>query len=329
MKKTLAVLAVLAIALAAVVVPLPLLVVSGGEPISVPAHITVEDELDEINGDLLLTTVHLRRANAVGALEAVIDPNRDVLRRQEVIPPDIDDEEFVAVQQRLFEETGRIAIAVGAEAAGVDVEVSGTGAEVAGVVDGGPADGHLRPGDVIVAVDGTPVELAADLVAATAEADEGDTVALTVVRDDEEQRVEVQLAVVSELERPALGIAVRTLELDIEVPVDIEIDVDRVGGPSAGLMIALSTYDLLSDEDLAAGRVIAGTGTVDGGGNVGSVGGVPHKVRAARQHGAEVFVVGEGEADEAEAAAGEGITVVGVTTLDEALRALADAPSAP
>lgn len=62
--------AVTAIAVAAVVVPVPLLVVSPGEAISVSSHVDIEDPPSDITGDVLLTTVALRQTSAVGARAA-------------------------------------------------------------------------------------------------------------------------------------------------------------------------------------------------------------------------------------------------------------------
>lgn len=322
MRKAIVAIAVLLIVVAAVVVPVPFLVVSPGEAVSVPQHIQIEDPPDEITGDLLLTAVALHETSALGAIVALIDDDHDVVSRQQVIPPGVDEEEYVEAQRRLFEESGRVAVAVGARAAGVDVEVSGDGARIAGVVEGGPADGELREGDVVVAVDGDPVDIAADLVAATSRLDVGDTIELTVERGDERRTASVELGRISQVDRPALGVAVATVGLEIELPHEVEVDGGRIGGPSAGLMIALTGYDLLDDGDLTDGRVIAGTGTIDLRGRVGAVGGVTQKVETAVDAGAEIFLVGEGELAEAQEAAGDRLEVVGVATLDDAIAAL-------
>ncbi len=74
------------------------------------------------------------------------------------------------------------------------------GAVVVGVEEGGPADrAGVEPGDVIVAIDGEPVRLAEDVVAAVRKHDPGDTVELEIRRaDGTSETVSVTLA-----ERPA------------------------------------------------------------------------------------------------------------------------------
>ena len=60
-------------------------------------------------------------------------------------------------------------------------------------------------------------------------------------------------------------------------------------GPSAGLMQSLFIYDALSGEKLTKNLIVAGTGTIDEDGRVGSIGGVQSKLTAAIQAKADVF----------------------------------------
>jgi Lon-like protease len=323
MRKLLFVLSIGLIVTALVVVPLPVVVaIMPGPTISAPEGITLVDAPIEVTGDVKITTVAIGRTSTVGALLALFDDDRDLMLRQTIVPEGVDEDEFNEVQRRLFEESVRVAVAVGVEAAGHDVEVTGDGAQVGGVLEGGPADGVLREGDVIVEIDGRPVSVAADLVAVTSQRAAGDTVSITFRRGDDERRREIELAEVAESERPAIGVVIRTVGLRTELPFDVEVDVGEVGGPSGGLMVAIAAYDQASDEDLTRGRIVAGTGTIDLAGNVGSVGGIPQKVSAATDAGATVFLVSTGDADAAREAAGDDLEVIVVATLDEALAEL-------
>uniref|UniRef100_UPI00389AE905 S16 family serine protease n=1 Tax=Streptomyces alkaliphilus TaxID=1472722 RepID=UPI00389AE905 len=108
--------------------------------------------------------------------------------------------------------------------------------------------------------------------------------------------------------------------------LDIELRLEDVGGPSAGLLFALGVVELLDGDgeggDLTGGRVIAGTGAIAPDGRVGSVGGVPLKTRAADRDGAEVFLVPSAECAEANRSAPDGLRVIPVSTLTDAVRAL-------
>ncbi|MBL1068481.1 hypothetical protein JK356_17715 [Streptomyces sp. 7-21] len=118
--------------------------------------------------------------------------------------------------------------------------------------------------------------------------------------------------------------------------VSVELNLEGVGGPSAGLLFSLGIVNLLQGDgeggDLTGGRVIAGTGTIAPDGTVGSVGGVPLKVQAARRDGATVFLVPRDECADAQANLPEGLRLIPVTTLDgavDALRALASGGDVP
>ena len=310
------------IAAAALVVPVPLVSIEPGVAVPVESRVAVEGPADEVNGDLLLTAVLVEEPSAVDAIVGWLDDDTDVLWRQAVIPQGVDEDEYARAQQDLFRESAEIAAAVGFRLAGQPVEIVGGGAQVAAVIEGGPADGRLREGDVIVAVNGRPARLASDVAKATARTRPGDDVAIDVRRGNEQRRYRIEVDEVSQLGRPGLGVALRTLDLDVRLPSRVRVDASRIGGPSAGLMLALTLYDVADPGDLARGRTIAGTGTIDLAGDVGVVGGVRQKVMAARRAGAELFLVPQEEAGEARDAAGGALHVVAVDTIDDALAAL-------
>ncbi|MCX2925202.1 S16 family serine protease [Streptomyces sp. NEAU-W12] len=104
--------------------------------------------------------------------------------------------------------------------------------------------------------------------------------------------------------------------------VEVDLELADVGGPSAGLLFSLGIVDKLNGGDLTGGRTIAGTGTIDAGGRVGAVGGVPLKTQAARRDGATVFLVPEAECADAQAELPDGLRLIPVTTLETTVDAL-------
>ncbi|MBR6071325.1 MAG: hypothetical protein IKP77_00650 [Acholeplasmatales bacterium] len=63
----------------------------------------------------------------------------------------------------------------------------------------------------------------------------------------------------------------------------------NVGGPSGGLLQALSIYNRLVSTDYTYGLKIAGTGTIDYLGQVGAIGGIKEKVPTAVDNNIDVF----------------------------------------
>ncbi|MFJ1974640.1 S16 family serine protease [Streptomyces sp. NPDC087903] len=119
--------------------------------------------------------------------------------------------------------------------------------------------------------------------------------------------------------------ALAYLDLD-DKNVKVTLELADVGGPSAGLLFTLGIIDKLDGDgsggDLTGGRVIAGTGTIDTNGTVGAVGGVALKTQAARRDGATVFLVPKAECSDAESELPEGLRLVPVTTLKNAVSSL-------
>jgi PDZ domain-containing protein len=214
-----------------------------------------------------------------------------------------------------------IAITVALEELGEDVQVTRAGAEVVLVQPGSPADGVLQVGDVIVEANGEEITSPDDLRSAFDEVEAGDKVAITVERDG--KPVELTVGTRASQEEPGraiVGVQVQGAE-DFEFPVDIEIDAGGIGGPSAGLAFALDIVDELGD-DIDLGRTIVATGELDLDGNVKPIGGVKQKAIGARNAGADIFLVPDGNFEEARDAV-DGLNVIPVSTLQEALSALA------
>ncbi|MGI5482543.1 S16 family serine protease [Streptomyces lavendofoliae] len=108
--------------------------------------------------------------------------------------------------------------------------------------------------------------------------------------------------------------------------VKVDLELADVGGPSAGLFFALGIIDKIEGDgaggDLTGGRTIAGTGTVEADGTVGAVGGVSLKTQAAHRDGASVFLVPKDECADAQAEKPDGLRLVPVSTLKDAVSSL-------
>ena len=106
-----------------------------------------------------------------------------------------------------------------------------------------------------------------------------------------------------------------------DFPFPIKINLKNTGGPSGGLVFAVGIIEKLTSEDLLAGRIVAGTGTMDKSGHVGGIGGIDEKLIAARRAGATIFLAPVANcADITRVPAG--ITVYSVSTLSEAVLVL-------
>jgi Lon-like protease len=312
------------VALAALLVPMPLVALAPGGADDVTALVSIDAEVTELSGSYDLLTIRLLQPSLVGTVEALLSPDRELQLRGAVIPDDIDEDEYFRLQQQQFGRAFRTAVAVGARAAGEDVRIS-TRPIVLNVLPDGPSSGRLASGDLVLEANGSEVRTADDLIELLADLAPGDRIDLAVDRGGERLDVTVAAARIPQLDRPGLGIVLETTTNDVELPFDAELADTSIGGPSAGMMIALTVFDLLSDVDLAAGRHVAGTGTIDADGRVGAVGGIVEKVAAAEAAGADILLVPAAQVETAQAAAPAGLRVIGVATLAEAIAELSAA----
>lgn len=188
------------------------------------------------------------------------------------------------------------------------------------IPDGSPSAGVLQPQDQIVDVDGTPVTDFPTLQAALADSVPGQVVTVTVLRGGDTVTEKVTLGSNPEVgSQGVLGIG--AVERPV-APFTTSIALERIGGPSAGLMFTLGIIDKLTDGDLTGGQFIAGTGTIDPEGMVGPIGGVLLKLITAREAGATVFLVPADNCAEAVTQIPDGLQLVKVATLDDAMTAL-------
>lgn len=321
----------------------PYVVYAPGSTFDTGAAISTPDSPSyESDGSVLFLTVSLRGASRrVSFAEAAYGwarSDHDVFPRQ-LILGNRTGEESRRQSLQLMQGSQVLATKVALEHLGHEVRATGQGVAVNTVMEGFPAQAQLDPGDVIVAVDGEPVGIDEDLRAGLADKQPGDTVVLEVQRgaalvhpdgapEPVVETVEVEMAADPDPDpdqppRALIGITTFTFGLDYELPFPVEIDTEDVGGPSAGLALTLGILDHLTPGSLTGGADVAVTGEIRTDGTVGEVGGVTQKAAAARAAGVELILVPASEEDQARAGAG-GVPVVGVATLDDALRALAD-----
>jgi Lon-like protease len=267
------------------------------------------------SGHLNMTTVSVTdRLTLFAALGFWGAADHQVVPRDTVFPPDKSDAQ---VQQQNSDDFA--ASEASAEVAALmDLKLP-TRAVVADLTSDSPATGRLQKGDELVVVAGTPVTTPQAVADALSGTKPGQSVQITYRRDGKESTATVVLG--SSPDRPQGLLGVRP---GIEPRGgDITISLGDIGGPSAGLMFTLAVIDKLTPGELTGGRFVAGTGTIDNTGAVGAIGGIPFKMMAARAAGATTFLVPAKNCTEAAANAPDGLQLVRVATLDDALVALA------
>lgn len=178
--------------------------------------------------------------------------------------------------------------------------------------------GLLEEQDIIVAINGTEIETFNAMSTILDPLEPGDEVTVTVNRAGREETVSFPT-----IDNGA-GEAIMGVWYDpvFSFPFEVTVNIDNVGGPSGGMVFALGIIDLLTPEDELKGESVAGTGTIGTDGSIGPIGGIDLKMRGAVLSGAQWFLAPEPNCPEVVGRVPDGLTVVAVSTLQEAYDAM-------
>jgi Lon-like protease len=273
-------------------------------------------DLHPTTGHLNMTTVSQRDDLTLGqALALWMSGREQLVPRDLVYPPDKSKDEIDKANNTDFKRSED-----SAEYAALSYLKYPSAVTVENVSDPGPSVGKLQRGDAIDGVNGKPVANLDQFTTLLKATKPGEELVLDYRRKNSPPGIaKVTLGSNPDRDYGYLGVGV----LDAPwAPFTIDFNLANIGGPSAGLMFSLAVVDKLTTGDLNDGKFVAGTGTIDSDGKVGSIGGITHKMMAARDAGATVFLVPADNCDEAKSAHEDGLQLVKVDTLVHAVDAL-------
>jgi PDZ domain-containing protein len=241
------------------------------------------------------------------------DRTRAVVPMDEVYAPGVTDKQ--ANQQDRVEMSTSQQDATAAAFTALGVQYTTT-IVVGQVVKGAPAASALVAGDELVSVGGVPVTGLTQLQKAIRAHGTASPLTFRIKRGDGLRDVQITPAVSSDTGKAAIGILTGAR---YTFPYTVRFQLADVGGPSAGMMLALGVYDKLTPGALTGGAHIAGTGEISAEGAVGIIGGIRQKMYGARDAGADWFLAPAGNCDEVVGHVPPGLRVVKVATLSQAL----------
>ena len=244
-----------------------------------------------LRGELRMTTVAVTSVDSrLGLLQALAShqlSGRDVLPRRNVYPPGKSVTQVKAEEIRMMDDSQAHAVIAALRAAGQPVSEL---PRIDAVSLSGPALNRLKPGDLVTAVDGAAVHSPKDVAEAIRRHKVGAAVVFTILRNGR-QETQTLTTVASQQNalQPVVGIE---LGIGYQYTPRVSYGINpSIVGPSAGLVFALAIYDLITPDDLLAGRKVAGTGSITPEGGVRPIGGLQEKIRGAEKAGAQVFLV--------------------------------------
>ncbi len=293
---------------------LPYYIDTPGGLIDVSKRLEIEDSYD-INGTLNLAYISEFKATIPTLIYAYFNDDWEIIKKDDVVADNETLEEIAYRNKLLLEEANQNAIMVAFKKAGLDCEVKNREVNITYIYE--KADTNLKIGDIIKEINGIKINSKED--------------ALKIIQESDDLKIKVENKGIT-YERYAnkvdingnklIGITVsETKEVIPSKKVNINFK-ESESGPSGGFMMSLAIYDYLTSEDLTKGYNIVGTGTIDEDGNIGVIGGIEHKIKAAVKEKADIFFAPKDNYDEALKVVEEenlDIILVKVSHIDEAI----------
>ncbi len=279
----------------------------------------------EYEGNLYQLTVRRDEANYFVYAWARLNSQIDLYPREVILPDGVTPQELSEISIQNMMTSENVAIAVALDSLNYDIQSEGDGVLVVGLLDDSPVKDKLIKNDLIVSINNELVKSVSEFISMLRTYEIGDIVNIGLIRNEQELNIETKLIEHVEYENePMVGFLASTPNQQFIFPFEVDIKTGNVGGPSAGMMMALNVYNLLTEADITNGKKIAGTGTIEIDGSIGPVGGVKQKVIAAKRANAGLILVPTANYEEASVFADDNTQIVAVDSFDNALNVIFD-----
>ena len=276
------------------------------------------------DGNLYQLTVRRDEANIYVYLWSLLNSSYDLYPREVILPDGVTPQELSEISIQNMRTSENVAIAVALKNIGYEIDSKGDGVAVVGLLEDSPVKDKLKKGDLINSINNTDIYSATEFISTLRTYSIGETVSIGLLReiDGIKEQIYIKTTLIEHVEyegEPMVGFLATTVNERFDFPFEIDIKTGNVGGPSAGLMMALNVYNNLIPEDITNSKIIAGTGTIEIDGSVGPVGGIKQKIIAAKRAGAELILVPVANFEDAQPFETDKTAIVAVDSFDEAL----------
>ena len=273
-------------------IKLPYYILAPGGTINITNRVVMEDYKKEENGSINMLYVSEYDGTPASLLMAKIK-NYDIESNKE---RQISNETIKEINKRnkiMRDNSLDIATMVAYTEAGKKIDIKNRkNVVVATTIDNG-----LEIGDEIITVDNVKCEEVADIKKQINSKEENDIITFKILRENKEK--EIKSKVLLEGTNKIVGAVIIT-EYDYEINPKIDIKFkNSESGASGGLMLALTIYNAITEDDIIKGRTIAGTGTISLDGTVGEIDGIKYKIMGAAKNKVDIVFVPSANYEEA------------------------------
>ena len=283
----------------------------------------------QFDGSLFQLTVRRDEANLLIYLWSMVNDSYDLYPREVILPDGVTPQELSEISIQNMRTSENVAIAVALKNLGFDITSKGDGVAVVGILDNSPVRDKLKKGDLLISINNKSISTATEFISTLRTYSIGETISIGLMREVDEIKkdLSIETTLIEHVEyegEPMVGFLATTVNQRFDFPFEIDIKTGNVGGPSAGLMMALNVYNNLTQDDITNSLIIAGTGTIEIDGSVGPVGGIRQKVIAAKRAGSQLILVPTANFKEASPFSTDETAIVAVDSFEEALKVISD-----
>ena len=244
------------------------------------------------SGSFNMTYVTYRKGSIFNLIIAKLIPTFDIVPNSDIT---LSNEDMYDIQKRdEIQIKGAISTAtyMAFTKANKDVNLVATNTYIYYIAEG--ANTNLKVGDKVLTCDNNTINEAVDVTNCVQSHEMNEDIHMKVLRNNKEVDT-----VSRKNEENLIGIVVQAV-MDYETDPNITYKREKnESGSSGGLLLTLSIYNSLVEEDITKGKKIAGTGTIEYDGSVGAISGVKYKIKGAVKNKVDLFIVPEANYEEA------------------------------
>lgn len=299
--------------------PLPYYIYTGGGTIDIEDKIYIKDA-NKTLGSFNMCYVEQLNATIPTYLLSKLFNSWDVISKEEITLNENENIQDVYKRDKIYlEEANQNAIFVAYHHADKTTEIIDTHQYI--IYIDPDSKTNLKIGDDILEIANTKIQSINDITIILGNYEPGDKIIIKV--KDKGKILDKYATVIEKEGKKIIGIAITTIyEYETTPSINFSFS-NSESGPSGGLMLSLAIYNKITKEDISKGLKIAGTGTIEADGSVGSIGGVKYKLKGAVNDKADIFLVPNGENyDECiilQKKYNYNIKIIGVSTFEEAI----------
>lgn len=271
---------------------LPYYIMAPGGTINITDRVVMEDYKKDNNGSINMLYVSEYEGTPASILMAKLR-NYDIESNKE---RQISNESVKEINRRntiMRDNSLDIATMVAYRESGKEITIK----EKKNIVIARTLDNGLEVGDIILSVDGMSCDDVSEIKKVINRKEEGEYVTFKILRNNKEKEIKSKI-VLSENTKVVGVVIITEYDYDISPKIDIKFK-NSESGSSGGLMLTLTIYNAINDEDIIKNRKIAGTGTISSDGTVGEIDGVKYKIMGAARDKVDVVFVPTANYEEA------------------------------